>query len=153
MSAHKKYEAIIAAKVSEWDGAGKDLNPTWITHEICQMYEAALVAGDDGSDFWRHFTYKACRQETGRFIAKHYGDESDGPEAEQQCFPGFDFVQRRYIVERNGDEVAVLTETMTDDELDAKERELRRRGQSCLAHADELARFKHLRQSSDALAG
>ena len=148
MTHYEQYDAEIAATVTKWDKAGKALHPTWISHAICKKHKAGLVSGSKHALFWEHCTYKQCRQDTSRFITKHYGDNSgaDDREDRQPVFPGFEHVQRRYVVKRDGDEVAVLAEDLTDDEIDARALLLRRRGKSCEAHAKELIRFKSWRR-------
>lgn len=145
-----KFDELIAAKVAAWDAAKRVLHPQWITHEICAEHADAL-AEDDGAEFWRHFAYLGCRKLVGRYIAKHFGDDVDAADR-QPVFPGFSHVQRRYVVVRGGDEVAVLAEHLTDEEIDAKADSLEKDAQSRREHADELRRFKFWRRGFAAAA-
>lgn len=143
----EKFEQEIAAKVAEYESAGKEIVPQFITHEIIQSHEAGLARQNDHTDFFRHFTYKGHRKEVGSYIAKRFGDNEDGGEGEQRqpVLPGFEYVQRHYIVKRGDESVAVAVDMLTDDEIDARVQLLRKRGAACQAHADELSRFKHIR--------
>lgn len=148
MSNPERFANEIAAKVAAWDAAGKELHPQWITHEICEAHKEGIAKAGDDADFYRHFAYKACRKDVGAFITKNYGDELKESAAEREPpFPNFPRIQRRYVVNRNGDDVAVLAIDMTDDELDAKELFLTRRSAADIEHADEIRRFKHWRKT------
>jgi hypothetical protein len=133
-----QWDEEIARKVEAWDAAGKVLHPSWIAMEICNDHEEDLARGQ-GADWWKHRGFRAVRQDVGRFIAKNYGQKAE--DDAQHVLPGCEYVQRRYIVKRDGDDVAVLVEDMTDEEIEAKAQELEKRGRSCIAHADELRLF------------
>ena len=64
--------------------------------------------------------------------------------------PGFAHLQAYYIVEREGDEVGVPVYDLTDLELEQKADLYSSMGTGCLAHADELRRFKRARRQSTA---
>jgi hypothetical protein len=133
-----RFELEISAKVSEWDKAGKDLVPSFITSEIVKSHErGGLARANEDTEFFLHYTYKAARKDVGSFITKNY-EEANTPEA---TFAGFDYVQRRYVVRRGGEDVGVEVHMLTKEERVAQVQFLRRRGRACLAHADELERF------------
>lgn len=141
-------DLVIARKVAEWDEAGKVLHPAWITTEIVNDYDDCFARGDR-PEYARRHMFKSVRKDVGQFITKNFGKEAevDG----QHVLPGCEFVQRRYVVDRNGDDVAVLIEDMTEEEAEAKAQELEKRGRSCIAHADELRRV-HPRLKVSAVA-
>lgn len=139
-----KFDEMIAAKVAQWDAESRDLEPRWITHEICNEHAAAL-GDDDDAEFWRHFAYLGCRKLVGRYIAKHFGDGASKADS-QPAFPGFTHVQRRYVVVRDDEEVAVLLERLTDEEIYAKAWAMRSAGRSFIEHSDELLRFMSWRR-------
>lgn len=145
--ADNKFEIEIAAHVAAWDRAGKELVPAFITHEIITKHEPGLARTNEHTEFFKHYTYKGHRKDVGSYIAKMYGDDDDKQKTLDQFLPGFEHVQRRYVIKRGSEDVAVLVEQMTDDEIDARVQLLKRRGRACLAHADELARFKAIRAS------
>lgn len=141
----EKFEQEIAAKVAEYEAAGKEIVPQFITHEIIQSHEAGLARQNDHTDFFRHFAYKGHRKDVGSYIAKKYGDDRSSGEERQPVLPGFEHLQRHYIVPRGGEKVVVAIELLTDEEIDAKVEFLRKRSASDVAHADEFVRFKHIR--------
>ena len=139
-----KFDELIAAKVTAWDAANRNLEPRWITHEICNEHAAALDDGED-AEFWRHFAYLGCRKLVGRYISKHFGVDASLADR-QPAFPGFTHVQRRYVVVRDDEQVAVLAERMTDEEIDAKADAFTSAGRTFTEHGDELRRFKFWRR-------
>lgn len=147
MGTESKFELEIATTVAEWDKAGKELVPAFITHEIITKHEAGLARQNEHTDFFKHYAYLGHRKDVGTYIAKVYGDTDDERKKLELVLPGFEHIQRRYVIKRNGEDVAVHPNDMTDEEIDAREQLLRRRGRACFAHADELKRFKSLRKS------
>jgi hypothetical protein len=143
------FELEIAAVVTAWDAAGKELVPAFITHEIITKHEPGLARQNAHTDFFKHYAYKGHRKDVGAYIAKAFGDnDADEKKKMELVLPGFEHVQRRYIVTRNGEDVAVQTTDMTKAERVARVQLLRRRGKTCLAHADELERFDTLLTSA-----
>lgn len=60
---------------------------------------------------------------------------------EQLVMPGFEHVQRGYSNERNGENVIVPIDEMTDAEIESKAREYERMAAGCIAHAKELRNY------------
>lgn len=141
----------IALTVHKWRDANRVLVPQFITHEIITLREASgLARTNENTEFFKYYAYKGHRQDVGSYISKEFPDADDKkPDKKQYVMDGFEYVQRYYIVKRDGDDVAVPVDAMTDVEIDARTQLLRRRGQTCLAHADELARYKELRRKSE----
>lgn len=152
MSSESKFELEIATTVAQWDKAGKELVPAFITHEIITKHEAGLARTNEHTEFFRHFAYQGLRKDVGAYISKVFGDTDDERKQLEMVLPGFEHIQRRYVIKRKGEDVAVHPNDMTDDEIDAREQLLRRRGRACFAHADELSRFKALRKAKPAKA-
>jgi hypothetical protein len=143
------FDLEIAEVVAAWDAAGKELVPQFITHEIIQKHEPGLARTNEHTEFFKHYAYKGHRKDVGAYIAKVYGDADDDEQKRlQSVLPGFEHIQRRYIVKRNGEDVAVHPADMTKVERVARIQLLRRRGRTCFAHADELERFDALLESS-----
>jgi len=63
------------------------------------------------------------------------------PEDEQAFLPGVSRIQKRYLIERDGEDYVVATPNLTAPELRRKATEYRRMGAGCFAHADELERL------------
>jgi hypothetical protein len=142
-----KFDLEIAEHVQAWDDAGKELVPAFITHEIITKHEPGLARTNEHTEFFKHYAYKGHRKDVGAYIAKVYGDTEDERKQLELVLPGFEHIQRRYVIKRNGEDVAVHPNDMDDQEIDARVRLLKRRGRACLAHADELERFKLIRAS------
>jgi hypothetical protein len=110
-----KFEIEIAAHVAAWDRAGKELVPAFITHEIITKHEPGLARTNEHTEFFKHYAYKGHRKDVGSYIAKMYGDDDDKQKTLDQFLPGFEHVQRRYVIKRGSEDVAVLVEQMTDE--------------------------------------
>jgi hypothetical protein len=67
---------------------------------------------------------------------------------EQLRFEDFDYLQKAYLIEREGEQTIVPLKNCTCTELTEKIAELRRMGDGCYKHADEIHRFM---ESSGAL--
>lgn len=149
MSGQNPFDLEIAATVAEWDKAGKELVPAFITHEIITKHEPGLARTNEHTEFFKYYAYKGHRKDVGAYIAKVFGDTDDDEQKKLELvLPGFEHIQRRYVVKRNGEDVAVHPNDLSDPEIDAREQLLRRRGRTCFAHADELKRFKALRRAT-----
>lgn len=148
MSTDTRFEVEIASAVAAWAAAGKELTPAFITHEIVTQHEARGLAREcDDTTFFKHYTYKALRKDVGTYIAKAYGDDQNDKRSKDTFLPGFEFVQQYYVIRRGADDIAVPVGQMSDEEIDAKIMFIERRGRACLAHADELRRYKKLRKT------
>ncbi len=149
MSKPRVIRAAILRKLDEMRERGTVLDLQWITHAVCQDYEAGLPQGDAG-DFYREAAYRATREEARR-VMNAAGDRSAADEIDTQAtLPGFEHMHFYYPIIRDGREVAVHVYDMTDSELDAKAEELRAMGRGCFEHADEIVRFKAKRHSAAA---
>lgn len=146
MSFRDRVRREITAKVDDLAAASRSLHPAWITHDICIGHVVGLAEGDD-ADFWRQAGYIAVRAEVGQYLRKYYSaDKSpDDTEEGQRRLPGFEYVQTHYIVERDGDELAVPTTDLDDDEIARIAARLRATGGALFAHADDLERFQRSR--------
>lgn len=143
MSFRDQVRREIAAKAA----AAEILHPAWITHDICTGHLVGLSEGDD-ADFWRQAGYIAVRAEVGEYLRKYYSADREPDDDEgQQRLPGFEYVQTHYIVERDGDKLAVPTTDLTDDEIGRITARLRATGAALFAHADDLERFQRSRTS------
>jgi len=121
---------------------------SFIAHAICNNHADGLVEGDEEhKNFWRHCGYEKTRSAVTRCINKRAGDT---PEEDDRQFrlPGYDHVHLYYVVRRNGDDVGVPVEDLTDDEIDLKSDRYREMGRTCFSHADELQRFKRERRAA-----
>lgn len=139
------YAREIRQTVEAWDKSGKHLVPTFITHEIVKRHVAGLARANEHTPFYEHFAHKGCRSEVGRYISKTYGDEAADAKKPDTFF-GYEYIQRHYVITRDGEDIAVPIDDLTDAEIEARVEMLRKRGLACLAHADELERYRSLRE-------
>lgn len=143
MSYHDRLNIEINAKL---DALAADKRPwvaKWIAHSICGDHEDGLGDGDDAL-FWRHCGYEEVRDQVRRCINKRAGDRIE-EDAAQPKLPGYEHVHAYYLVSRDGEEIAVPTTDLTDDEIGLRAAQYRSMGAACFAHADELDRFKRTR--------
>ncbi len=118
---------------------GATCHPDWVTQEI--MAQHASIVGED-SDFHlvvsRETVRAQVRKQIGRYKLTPEGALCpDG----QLVLEGFEFLQRAYLIDRDGEQVAIPVERMTSAMRQAKIKELRAMGQGCMRHADELERY------------
>jgi len=113
------------------------MHPDWITQEI--MLRHPGIEGED-SDFYtltaRSHVRDSVRQALNRFKVK--------PELvanSQITLEGFERLQRYYLADEDGAQVAVRVQDMTERQLADKAAELRAMGAGCYQHADEIERY------------
>lgn len=143
MGMHKRIGEIIIAICERLEDAGEAFKAQEITQEVCDRFQAGLSEHDD-RNFWTHCGHQEVRDQVRAVIGKRYKNTGQ-PADEQLVLPGFRHLQKHYLVERGGDEVAVPIDTMTDEELDAKSELYRSMGLACFQHADEIQRYKSRR--------
>jgi hypothetical protein len=144
MSYYDKLKAEIGAKLDALRAAGEPMIPRWVTHAICTDHESALAEDSEHSDFWRHGGYMHTRRMVTEYINKRGDGTSKSTDDPQQLsLPGFDrnHLQDYYVVERDGEEVAVCILDMTDKELEAKARHHATISLANAAHAREIRSF------------
>jgi len=143
MSYHDRLNTEINAKLDALAEAQMPWVAKWIAHSICGDHEGGLSGGNDAM-FWRHCGYEEVRDQVRRCINKRAGDRIEEDEA-QPKLPGYEHVHAYYLVSRDGEEIAVPTADLTDDEIESRAAQYRSMGAACFAHADELDRFKRTR--------
>jgi hypothetical protein len=144
MSYHDRLKAEINAKLDALQAAGQPMIPKWVTHAICKDHEGALADDTEHTDFWRHGGYMHTRRMVTEYVNRRCDGTGKSTGRPQQLpLPGFDrdHLQDYYVVERDGDGVAVCVLDMTDDELEAKARHHEAIASANAAHADEIRRF------------
>lgn len=143
MSYQDQLTIEINAAIDRKIAVGFPLLAQWIAHEVCEAHNDGL-APNDHSDFWRHSGYKATREEVRRCINRRIGDQPEQAD-KQMVFEGFEHLQRYYMVDRDGDQIGVPVQELSDEEIEAKASTYRSMGAACFAHADELDRYRHWR--------
>lgn len=123
--------------VSDRIEAGVVIRAEWLTTEILAM--KSHFEGDD-ADF-----YVACAVDFIKDTAKRciglYAPKASVSTDTQIVMPGFDYVQRAYTVDRDGEVVLVPVHLLTDEEVQARAAELMAMARGCVAHAKELRAY------------
>src|SRR5262245_32771826 len=119
----------------------------WAVSEIIRAHESVENSDREWWETCAQVAVYAAVSEVVRKI-KAAEDEPDSEAEQESLFPGYRHLQRRYIVERNEDQVTVPVELLTDEEIDAKILEHERQSAGHLSHAQELMRFKSERRTA-----
>lgn len=124
---------------------GQQTQASWIATSVITKHPE--ITGND-SDF-----YTLCAREhvrdTVRSALRRYKPQA-GDSDPNLVLPGFKRLLKAYPIEREGDQVIVPIDQLSDPELDAKINELRAMGEGCFEHADELTRYKGQRKTPTA---
>lgn len=116
----------------------------WIANAICNSHADGL-ADNDHKEFWRHCAYMNCRDEVRRCINMRAGDQPE-QEGEQIKLFGWQHLHAYYVVNRDGEDIGVPINDLTDEEMEAKAESYRKMAATCYAHAEELDRFRRERR-------
>ena len=146
MNRYKTLKAEIHKHLDELARQSRPWRAEWIAQEICNDHASGLADGVD-ADFWRYCGYRQCRELVRRCIGKRAGDRAEAAE-EQSVFPGYEHPQSYYVVTRDGDDIGLPVEALSDEELASKALALRTMGSACYAHADEIERYARVRREA-----
>lgn len=128
----------IRKMVSDKIDAGIIVRVEWLTTEILSM--KSDIHGDD-ADF-----YVACGvdfiKDTVKRCIGQYQPKPSAVTDRQLVMEGFDFMQKAYTVDREGETVLVPVDMLTDDEIEARAYELEAMARGCIAHAKELRAYR-----------
>jgi len=113
------------------------LHPEYITNAVIDRHPD--VSGAD-AEFYRVMS-RAQVREAVRSRLNAFKAKAEAEADRQLVMQGFERLQRRYLVNEDGTQVAVKVEHMTSKQRQSKVAELRAMGQGCFQHADELERF------------
>lgn len=120
--------AFIDSKIDN----GETVLVSWVAHQI--VNERSGIEGDD-ADFYRACAYeiiaKVAKECVGKYAPKIQSDD-------QLVMDGFEYAQKAYPIERDGERVLVPTDQLSAEELDARADEYERMGRGCMKHAKEL---------------
>lgn len=117
---------------------------SWIVQGIVSAH--GDIQGTD-KDFYVLCAFGHVRTAV-REVFRRYRVAPDEEPDPQLIMPGFERLQKRYLVERDGDQIAVPIEQLTDQEIDEKIAELERMAAGCKCHAEELRRYKGSRRAA-----
>lgn len=120
------------------------LHPDWITQTVLDRH--ADIEGED-ADFYlcvgRETVRAAVRKRLNRYKA-----EPSVKADEQIVLEGFERLQKHYLIDEDGTQVAVNINVMSDAQLASKALELRAMGEGCFQHADEIERYRAQRRQA-----
>jgi len=132
----REVALIVEARID----ARQPTSAPWLVQEIIAAHPA--IEGEDP-------LYLLCAgahvQDTVRAVVQRYRVREEDTDP-QLALPGFERLQRAYLVEREGDRVVVPLVVLLPEEAETKARELERMGTGCFTHADELRRYMRSRQ-------
>lgn len=134
-----EVEDLIERLLSE----GKAVSAARVAHDLIEQHAASIDGG--GKGWFLRRAYNDVRQAV-RLAARRYAP--DGNETAPQLafsLPGFNRLQKAYLIKRDGEEHFVPIEQLTTAEIATKVAELRLMAVGCSKHAAELARYSDLR--------
>lgn len=123
--------------------AGETIPADWIATAVIEQHPN--IDGED-TEWYRSHVYGAVRNSVRRVLRKFKPTEDEGRD-EQMILPGFERLQRAYLVEREAAQRVVPINQLTDEEIAAKVVEYETMAAGCLKHADELRRYLQERSS------
>lgn len=131
------------------DAVTKHLNGTpvvpteWVVNAIVQKH---IKKAKRIPEYFRYCALAHTRDEVRKAVnrAKQSDIES---EDEQLVLPGYQKLQIRYAIVRDGQPCFIRLEAMSDEEITAKARECDRMGRGCFKHRDELMGYLNERIS------
>ena len=117
----------------------------WVITEIVNRHPG--VEGED-SPWYIDRAYSDVSDAVERYVRRVKASE-DQPAVEQEdLFPGYRRLQRRYVVTRSSAQIIVPVEDLTDEEVLSKIQEHKAQAEGHLLHAEELQRFLTERRQS-----
>lgn len=133
----------ISAFVNESVNQGVIVHVSFIVTSM--MSEVSDIEGDD-ADF-----YLACGADfiskAAKDVIKAY-EPKDDKQGQLPLMNGFKYLQSAYPVERDGERVLVPTPQISNAEFEARENELLRMAEGCLAHRVEMRDYRESRQAA-----
>lgn len=97
------------------------------------------IEGEPG-DRWLCAAHDSIQRAVGQAMNSEKAAEETSEDS-QLVMEGFERLQKRYVIEREGERQYVLTTELSDEELAEKAEEHRRLGRGNFQHADEIERY------------
>lgn len=148
----KDLTAEINAMVLDNLNAEIAVHPNFVTTQILEKRKD--IKGKD-TDFYQCVAYAQVRHEVGNCIRRlKITPESAVIPDPQLILPGFVRLQKAYLVDNDGIQMAIPITKMSRKQRFEKINELRVMGDGCYQHADELERYdrEHPAHDQDSLA-
>lgn len=124
---------------------GSPASVAWVVQGVMGRHKD--ITGQD-ENFARLCAYEHVRRTVLTELRnRKRADDESGQVEQGELFPGYVRVQKSYVISRDGEQMVVRLDLMTEAEVRAKVGELRRMAEGALDHARELedylaARFK-----------
>lgn len=136
----KEVKVLIQKRIDK----GRVAPATWITQEVVNQH--GILSGDD-PEWFRYCAFAHIRSVVRRCVQHYRG--SPTLETDQQLLLGDEFkrIQKAYLVERKKEQIVVPVNLLSSGEIEGKINELRKMGEGCFEHADELTRYNSRRQA------
>lgn len=134
----KEVREIIRRRVD----SGQVAAATWLTQNIVGQHED--IEGSD-AEWYQLCAYAHIRSVVRRCV-QQYKESPEMVDQQMLLSDMFKRVQKAYCIEREKEQVVVPIGLLSGDELDSKIESLRKMGDGCYEHADELIRYKNQRQ-------
>ncbi len=129
----------IRATVDERIERKEPIQPNWIAQQILGNH--SLIEGHD-TDFYQCVAYETVREQVRKQISRFkLAPEQAAHVNRQLVLPGYERLQAFYLIESDGEQIAIPLVRMTSAQRKAKTDELRTMGDGCHQHADELERY------------
>lgn len=131
----KEIRAIVDGRIKR----NMPVQPDWVVKEILDSHQE--ITGND-SDFYFCVAREAIRDQVRKQINRFRLSQEQAVAIDKQIvLPGFERLQRAYLIEIRGKQIAVPLEKMTSLQRQAKIAELQAMGDGCFQHAEELERY------------
>lgn len=130
--------------VQERVGAGIVIRVDWFTQEILSM--KSDFEGED-ADFYVACAVDFIKDTVARTVGA-YAPKAATATDRQIVMDGFDHMQKAYTVMRDGEQVLVPVQHLTDDEIEARAAEYEAMAKACIAHAKELRAYGRMRAAA-----
>lgn len=130
--------------ISECEEQKRAVAKAWICQAILERH--TRIEGAD-ADF-ALLCVKEHVEDSVEQVVRRYRPKRDPRTDRQMTFPGYEFIQKVYTIDRDGESMVVPTEQMSPSELRSKAKEHRQMGAGHYAHADELDRLADEREAA-----
>jgi hypothetical protein len=124
----------VAAIVEKTIEGGKPVRAAWVAKTIVDDH------GTEDIEWLQRCSLELVRNAVRKVLRRYHPDE-EGETDPQLTLPGYQRVQKAYLVRRRGQQVVVPIEKLSAAEIRLKITELRRMADGCLEHGEELERY------------
>lgn len=137
-------EREVRTEIRERIDKGQATAADWLTEAVVSRHSS--ISGED-KDWYQVCAYDCIRSIVRRCV-RLYKESPVSDSDPQMTLDGFEHLQKAYLVERQNKQIVVPIHKLTIAEIESKIDELRRMGQGCFAHADELGNYKDERRAT-----